>query len=515
MIRARTLVLFVALGLLGTTARAQPAFTPPPSDGAAWWYAPEYEEERLRDRHLYRTAVELSVPLLGGAIWYWVSVNINAQDWRFPLTVEGQYRKLVLGEGYRFDDNDHYLNSPGHPAAGALSFFLARHNGLNPAEALVASTTSSLVWELGIEHREVLGLNDFVLTSFGGAPLGEALFATGSYLRSSQRPAGSLITKAAQALDRFHLWLEGDERSLDEASHQLVFTRGMVGRVDAYTGLLFSPPNRGESRGVGTGWQLGLDSRLLRVPGALQTGRFGRAFADTARTDLRANLALGASGDLLDNRVEATATYLGWYGQYVSQTDAGRARGAGLLVALQSELAHLEHRGAVFDRLARASPVALTVEGLAVWGAARTSLRLDVSPDLATVVPRALVREPDLLVGVATKSVLLKENYYFAVGGSLRAAWRLDWGPVHLFAAATGRAYESVDGLDAEQHAVVDELHGSARRLETEIGGTFDLPLLPAALRVHHERRFQADALGPFEGAGAAQILTATLLARL
>ena len=127
-----------------------------------------------------------------GVGWYESQIELNKLDFDFDRTWRDQTRRLFTTDGYRFDDNNRVLNV-GHAFMGAYYHQFARQNGGGMAEALLFDFVTSSTWELTVEHREVISLNDTVTTSLGGVAVGESLYQLGDFFARSRPTVANRI----------------------------------------------------------------------------------------------------------------------------------------------------------------------------------------------------------------------------------------------------------------------------------------------------------------------------------
>ena len=132
-----------------------------------------------------RAGLQIGAAMGVGAIWYQSQIELNKLDFDFDRTFSDQWRRLSTTSGYRFDDNNTTLNV-GHAFMGSIYHQFARANGGSMAEALLFDFVTSSTWELTVEHREVVSINDTIVTSLGGVALGEGLFQMGEYFARSE-----------------------------------------------------------------------------------------------------------------------------------------------------------------------------------------------------------------------------------------------------------------------------------------------------------------------------------------
>jgi len=174
---AWTALSFAILGLplRGEKGERAPRFELRPSSAAA---AP--------GKRFGRAAL-LNLAMLGGlGGLYWIQVEINKLDWDFELTWKDQVDRFFNPKNIRQDTNSFEVNAL-HGGQGAMTHLMARNGGLSVGESLLFGVASSSVWEYVFEFREMISLNDQIVTPLAGLVLGENLFQLGRYLR---RPGG-------------------------------------------------------------------------------------------------------------------------------------------------------------------------------------------------------------------------------------------------------------------------------------------------------------------------------------
>jgi hypothetical protein len=137
-------------------------------------------------RHL-RMGVELATIFTAGHEWYWRDHGKpNQVDWQLPVGSRAAGIKLSsFSGGWRFDGNPYDINAIGHPCFGMMTTFLARENGYTLGESFLISTLASGGWETFMELREYGSLNDMMMTSPAGVPLGETAYEIVHHVRET------------------------------------------------------------------------------------------------------------------------------------------------------------------------------------------------------------------------------------------------------------------------------------------------------------------------------------------
>ena len=114
--------------------------------------------------NLKRAGFQIGAAMAAGAVWYQTEIELNKLDFDFDRTRSDQWQRLSTGAGYRLDDNNPTLNV-GPAFVGSVYHQFARVNGGTMAEAMLFDFVTSSTWELTVEHREVVSINDTIITS--------------------------------------------------------------------------------------------------------------------------------------------------------------------------------------------------------------------------------------------------------------------------------------------------------------------------------------------------------------
>jgi uncharacterized protein DUF3943 len=163
--------------------------------------------------HHVRMALELGAIFAIGHEWYWRdNAEPNWVDWQLPHGMKAAEIKLTSFGGWRFDGNPYNVNAVCHPLFGTLTTFLARENGYGMAESFLISSLASGTWETFLELREYGSINDIMMTSPAGLPVGEAAYQLAHHWREAryelrggvgvENGAGFADTAARVDLDR-------------------------------------------------------------------------------------------------------------------------------------------------------------------------------------------------------------------------------------------------------------------------------------------------------------------------
>lgn len=478
------------LTLLAVTAPAVPAAELPAVQQTA---SPMEERTTL---NLKPALLQFGALLALDAGWYEWQIELNKQDFDFARTFQGQWNRLT-SDGHRFDDNDRYLNV-GHAFMGANYYQIARAHGGTLLESTLFNLGASTVWEVGVEHREVVSVNDQIVTGIGGVPIGEALFRASEVFARGKPTVRNRILMGVLSPMRLPAWLMGDGPASS-------------GRYDAH-GLDATVPHRfdlalGATAGVaGTSTSEAadqadaavvangrLDLEVIATPlasvqddgeagsrsASLRGGEISRFVVDWAGTTDRMRAFDLTARTTLFGRADSRRSMRG-----------GAARVVGAASAF--ELAY-NNAGGVDDFYSVAHLAGPSADF--AWSRDRLALRAEASAygDFAMVRPMALggttVASHAELEGA--KSTLGRFDYYYGWGGTAALRLEAQYGAFRAGTSGEWNHVDSIEGLDRHQkayqsgtgvthEAITDDSNLTDDRLRTRLFVEAPLPFTEA-----------------------------------
>jgi len=401
--------------------------------------------------------------IFGLGLLQYQSTKSNEQDWDVRVDWPGVRSKL-LWEASSFDDNKFDTNWLTHPAAGFLYYSTARGNRLGILPSFAVATLMSAAWEELGEIKEQVAINDMVVTPVSSVPLGEGALQLGAFLhRGRQTPLvvafGWLLAPWKSAHDAIDgLTPQGayvvDELGLPADVWHEFKVGGSVGTTAQQRGT------RGyDGRGF-------FQTELVTVPGYRREGKRSTVFSDGEVTSLRFRIG-GSEDRLVDLLLAANALPVGWFWQDIHADASGNLRGsetlAGLHMAAEYTLHDYDRDGRrAGDRLAL---VALggTIEETAHFRGLRVSARLDILGDFAGVDAYALPEYEQARADQGLTSVLRKEHYYHAFGGTVRPRLEAAYGAFDAGVEARFDSFRSIEHVDVNG-LLDDEVPAADRR---------------------------------------------------
>ncbi len=411
---------------------------------------PEPAKESFR---VGRASLEIGALLGLGFGWYQWQIELNKDDFDFDRTPADQWRRLSDQSGYRFDSNHRYLNV-GHSFMGAAYYQAARTSHASMAQGALFSMAASTLWEVGVEHREVISINDQLVTPLAGVPVGEALFAVGEVFARSAPTFRNRLMMTIFSPVRGVNWAFGDtprpssdldSNGIDATTpHRFDLSMGASAPVD---------------RTLGTGsvsTAVRLDAEVLNYPGYAREGaRSGWVRGgESTRTVLDYVAANDRSGAAF--AWTSSATFLGHHAHDLARPDAVSRRGHSRFLGTKT----------AFDLVYQPSDdvpdfmMLVHVLGPSLdWTWYRNDLTvratIDAVPDFAMVRPRALPSAVDRASLEGGKTTLRRFDYYYGWGLTaamrLEATYRFMRSGVEVDATHIG----SIEGLDRYQDAYV------------------------------------------------------------
>jgi len=488
----RAILMFLLVAgvlMLSLPARAQtPGDHFIDSDGKRVEFHPLYEGWFGSDRYpkRYVRAVLMNGGMLAFELFlYWYDPNANAVDWQFPDLGEKLSQRSIA----RFDDNLTSTNWLLHPLAGSVHYGFTRVNGFGVAPSFGVAAASSLLYEVVFEWREIISINDLIVTPFGGMAVGEAFFQLGNYLNSRQPRPRYLheVTGAGEFGRNVGSVTLGLPRHTnnDPAAAPLVpddalgLSSAYAHRFELFMGEDFVANDEGATGAVTA---LGATSDIVAMPGFLRPGRFGTWFGGGNFTRLAARLSFDHS--VRDFDFQADSHLFGQFEQDI-RAQAGGLRGYARELSFRTML-HYSQRS-LLDRDDQYGVVHLLAPVGNWWlehGPIRLRFGVDIAPDFAA--PMSLAFEPWAAAygREGSKSSLLSHGYYFAWGGSAGAHARISLDGVSVEASGRYGRYNSIDGHERMQEQVTREVHLRDEILELSANLAFEPKTIPLTLRI-------------------------------
>lgn len=411
--------------------------------------APEVEvveDTPTKSFKLQRAALELGAAMAIGVAWYESQIEVNKRDFDFDRTWREQVRRLTTSDGYRFDDNARYLNV-GHSFVGSYYHLFARVNGGSMLQAMLFDFTASSVWELTVEHREVVSVNDTITTAIGGVPLGENLYRLGDFFARSRPTITNRVLMGVFSPARALGYLHGDSVRASSAGFD---EHGLA--ADAHHRFALSYGGSTAVKGAGTdAWQSSVlaDFELIDLPTYGRPGQRDRVLRGGEMT----RLSVAYTGSHDDMQSMALLARSSLWGRYRQDTrDAGHGldgHSAFVGASTAFELSYHDY-GDVTDFLTAVHLVGPSTDVTLHRAPWQLRLAADLYPDFAMVRPLALDGAQARARDVPGQSTL-EHDYYYGLGLTATARAEASFHRARAGAAIEWSAYDAIEGLDRHQ----------------------------------------------------------------
>ncbi len=453
----------------------------------------------------HRGLLEIGTLVGLGLGWYEWQIELNKNDFDFARTWSDQWRRLTTKQGYRFDDNDRYLNV-GHAYMGAAYYQMARTNGASLLQSTLLTAATSTFWEMGVEHREVISVTDQIVTPLGGMPVGESLFQTGELFARSAPTVRNRLLMATFSPLRAVNWALGDKprtsHTLNAQGIDATTPHYFDLSVGATAGRAGQASADANARASGVRAEVRLDAETMRFPSYGKAGAQSDWHTGGEATRLILDYVQARSdGTGGGFSWSSSTTVWGHYAQEIVGEEQTSRRGSARFLGTKSafDLAY-EPSGDTDDFLMFAHLLGPTAD--ITWFRGPLSVRavVDGFGDFSLVRPRAVPGGPYPAALAKAKSTLKRFEYYY--GWGVTGAARLEASYWHARAgiSAEWNHVGSVEGLDRYQdafsspvgirhEAITDDSHLIDDRLKLRVFADLPLPLATFKLGASAELR--------------------------
>ena len=400
----------------GDPAAAEPVRIVPPASGSAA-SGPRYDLAFL----------EASAILVGGTAWYWWDQRTNRRDWDDP-----PFLARFDGDAWRLDNNRFGINFLGHPLTGALSYGLARAHRFGPGGAFLFAFGTSLAWELGIEFKEKVSINDVLVTGPTGVPIGEVAYKLGTEVAEALSPtvdgASPVPPRRYRRMDITYSAGDRIASGVVPAFVQVIRYRGDIVWLSDY---------RREASFSKWFYQAEAATLGLDVLGTAH----GFGFAGEATTLLAGYHAQDLLGD--SDGIGPSHRQRGW--AVTAGIPLGFRYVASSALGFRELVASMRMPGL-------SASVALSAGDWRLEAYAQANA--DFAGLSAPSYPAWRTENP----GGTGKTILAREGYFYGFGPSGRASLTLGFGPIEIGAEGSFLRIRSLDGLDrAQETLTVDQ----------------------------------------------------------
>lgn len=400
-----------------------------------------------------RANLEISIFLGAGAVGYLIFKDQMKGDFDFDNnSIKDFSRRLFTTEQWKFDDNSIFLNW-GHVYAGVSYHQVARMNGFSSYESFLITLASSSIWEYFIEYREVVSINDQIMTGVGGSILGEVMYQISDMLsRRVKSPLGKILAAYFRPVGLVDKFFDSKNIAMGKKRfNSLGLKRDNYEKFDIVTGIKRVEQSNGNSFTLA---EVGLAAEMINLPMATE-GKVNKLVMDTVAVELVQKMGLSEEG-VRDYYSFAKVIVAGYFSKNIGKDAKGRKQGYTMIVgpamATEYKSSGVKHAD---DFYAVVNVVGASLDVTFFAANQKFRFAFDVYGDFAFVRPYKTNEYLENGNGFeGSKSTLSKENYYVSKGVSLRA--KSIYHPTEYFGMgveAVQHDFTSLDEGERDRHA--------------------------------------------------------------
>lgn len=429
-----------------------------------------------------------------GVIQYAASTS-NSQDWDLGYDWQSLRAKLT-GDAVRFDTNHFDTNMMTHPFAGTFYYIAARGNHLSVFESFLFAASASTLWEYIGEFREMVSVNDLIVTPLSGIAFGEALTQLGVFIkRSSSTPVYQVLGAILAPSTTINDAIDGTPTPRDGQLDALGLSRVIGHRFSLRVGM--GIVNGGPAQSADG--RFGLYTEIVNAEHYNAPGKKSELLTDGAVSRLDLEGAVDSRG-LRDAQADVMVAPFAYYAHSLVRREGvldGQRFVIGPTVGFDYGLhAYPSRVTSDVDRIAGVHVGGLTVEYRKLGAFVHVRTALDVRPEFAAVNAFALEAYSAHRGALdALPTVTRNESYYFAAGGVLAPSVELGIEQWTLGAQARFESYWGIEGLDRHQEQIRNETTIHDRRTLGRVYVSY-APIVPVDLRLEVERRGRSGEIG-------------------
>lgn len=457
---------------------------------------------KYRRKNYLRAGLELFImagPI--GTTWYWANQDFNQVDWELRWDQESWKRKVITWDAVRFDTNLFETNAVGHTfQTGMWYHVFARTNRLNIFESLLFSFVTSSAWEYVSEFKELVSLNDLIMTPVAGMALGEVFFQYGEFFsRGHNKSVNRLLSPTVAAPQQFHAWLDRATIPRAGSVDRFGFPTDIAHQFEVSTGLGTSVVTGTEHNGSDGRIGFDVNTEIVTIPNYNQPVKVPWHFSLDNFTNASFRMLHGSNGIRLFYLL-ASMTLGGFFVQDISLEPSGRLRGVNFFAGLGSAYEYSKRFvGDVEDRLAIVNLLGPVLDFTARRAGFYARAHLGAYGDFAMVGPYPVMKFLNELDGRRTKSVLEGNRYYYAAGITVVPELSLRFRGLETGLASHFDYFRSLEGRDRFEELI--EVQGVAVdfRASHRVWIAYVFPQNSMRLMLSRESIFRDSAISTFK----------------
>ncbi len=425
---------------------------------------------------------------------YWIR-SAFPEDWQFQLNFDTQMKRFFLFYGWRFDSNAFVTNWT-HSPAGAIYYQFGRTNNLSWVQSWLMSVISSTYWEGFVEWKEVISLNDQIMTGLGGYSIGEPWFQLGRFLNAQSNVFLNALG-FINPINKLNQWLDRK----DPATWN--YPPPGWHSFNLFTGVR-SLSSAGQA--TQTGLYFSLDDQIMELPEYGKPGQLSETLKDTYFSQFTFDYTL-REGHADETNFTAEARSWGYVRQDIDADREGYSLSIGLGSSFEYfkkrpldyydinpvpvdqpvEVLDLERPRAFTDKLALLHIAGPVLDYTIFRRGFKLRSVTSAYFDFGLVNAFALNEYSALHDITGMKTTVVYYGYYYGFGGSFSEKADLEWGNFRARAQAGFGAWASADFKDRFPDRVTNNAHLGDNRTRWLLGAGWKVPHVPMQVFLNYE----------------------------
>jgi hypothetical protein len=426
-----------------------------------------------------RMLIESALGLGLGTTWYFLDQKTNRPDWDNP-----EFRERLSGDAWRFDNNSFSINFIGHPLTGSGFYLLARTNNLGPGWSFANSFGYSLLWELGIEFKEKVSINDQIVTPIAGVTIGEFVYRAGRWLNGVSQPTAlqhALRYSLALGESSHRVW-DGIPPSAYGPTDRFGYDTDLWHRFEFSYALAVSAA----AQNLQPVHRYRFNGEFAAMPGYHAQGQANRWFyqLEFSRLEVESSASTLGSGVRLDSEV----ILAGHYAHRYHPQKRRRLDGLSSVLGLGIAYGYRSSQARGWDE--RYAPTSFPGPATKLWfaeGDFRAELSGRLNMDFAGVSALGYSTWQELDPDLRAKTVLRKQGYFYGFGPSTQWHFAASLRDLQLFGSILATSIHSTEGLDRSQEELVFDERAHSTILEWGWGARLRFPTTPLVAHLEYQ----------------------------
>ncbi len=411
-----------------------------------------FASENKVNKNYMRAGLEIGAFLGIGKALYIAGQESMKEDWDFDNKTFSDYKeRLFTTKQMKFDDNAIGMNW-GHAYAGVLYYSSARNNGFSSKESFLINIASSSIWEYFGENKEVVSINDQIVTGIGGSVIGETLFQISHMLKSRKSLTAKVLGVIINPIGSFNDWIDGKSvlNSHRNFSKEYGFDGNNYEKFDIVFGLHTASNNKKNQKK--TLVELGIDTEVINLP-VKGAGRIKSVVYDPTMASLAINTHLSENG-VEDFHAITKLALGGYFNKNIKMDQNNQANGHSIFIG-PSMATEYRSRGEDHenDFFAVVNIIGATLDITYYKQGTKFRFAVDVYGDFALVRPYAITDYKEKGQDFEeAMSVLKKRNYYYATGYTSSLKMTMERDNWEVGASMVSHYFKSINNKDLDRH---------------------------------------------------------------